>query len=312
MSSPKKYDPPEAVVGPAFSLLLNRLARSRVHVSGGVMISEEEQKIFDYGVTERKRVLEHTLALVFGQWAVYRQVISRIQSRGIRVAYGLSAFVSTGYFMGARAKRVSHEMFATIATTATNSPLGNEARVVLAELEGPDGPYFRKICRAKGFAEDIASVIADLDAQDGVDPAWDHLHPQLRLRPRLPVPVAGVEDGRTGRRESRESDSRQISMVPGRLRRSRSGQSRAGQSQIDVGKGRKEGRESDSGKWDEGEDVDDDIWGNPFDFGKASIVGGDTFEDNVEQLSDMTPSQRRAAERRERRSHGRRKPEDVE
>eukprot|EP00177_Eucheuma_denticulatum_P007928 GFKZ01014438.1.p1 GENE.GFKZ01014438.1~~GFKZ01014438.1.p1 ORF type:complete len:390 (-),score=60.30 GFKZ01014438.1:747-1916(-) len=187
MSTPQRFDPPEAVVGPAFTELMSRLARSRVRNPNEMGMSDEERKIFDYGVSERKRVLEHTLVLVFSQWAIYRQVVSRLQSRFLRISYGTGAFLSATYFLGARARRVSHEMFATIATTATNSPLGNEARVVLAELEGPDGPYFRKICSEKGFNEDLGSVIAALDAKEGRDPTADNLHPQLRLRPRLPV-----------------------------------------------------------------------------------------------------------------------------
>lgn len=220
MTSEKKYDPPEAVVTPALSQLMDRVARSRVYVRGEVGMSDEERKIFDYGVSERKRVLEHTLFLVFGQWALYRQAISRLKWRGARVAYGVAAFMSTSYFVGARAKRVSHDMFATIATTATSSALGNEARVVLAELEGPDGPYFRKVCREKGFSEDLTSVMATKDAEEDVDPASDHLHAQLRLRPRLPTgPVGGGHPPIV--RDPRRDPRREVDFRPARVQRRR-------------------------------------------------------------------------------------------
>jgi len=185
MSSPNRYDPPEAVLAPAFKELLERLRRGRQFGVGDTEITEEERKVVEYGVTERKRVLEHTLFLVFGQWAVYRQFISGLKSRGLRIGYGTASAVATVYFMRNRAMRVSHEMFSNMATMSTTSPLGNEARVILAELEGPSGPYFRRICSEKGFSEDLESVISSLDAEDDVDPTSDNLHPQLRLRPRL-------------------------------------------------------------------------------------------------------------------------------
>lgn len=327
MSSPKKYEPPETVVGPAFSELLNRLARSRVHIAGGMEMSEEEQKIFDYGVSERKRVLEHTLFLVFGQWAVYRQLISRLQSRGLRVAYGVGAVVSSGYFLGIRAKRVSHEMFATIATTATTSPLGNEARIVLAELEGPDGPYFRRICRDKSFSEDLPSVIAALDAKDGIDPASDHVHPQLRLRPRLPGPQhAHDEITRVGkareRRDMHGGAPPDVDSRPARVQRGRAYMQTADKDdRFDVDRDRRDYRESKRGPSRENvKEIEDDLWGKPFDFKKAA---GGAWDDNpgrdaaisdgpVEptpnnQSDGMTPSQRRAAERRARRMHSKKR-----
>lgn len=379
MSTPQKFDPPEAVVGPAFTELMSRLARSRVQNPKEMGMSDEERKIFDYGVSERKRVLEHTLVLVFSQWAIYRQAVSRLQSRFLRISYGTGAFLSATYFLGARARRVSQEMFATIATTATNSPLGNEARVVLAELEGPDGPYFRKICTEKGFKEDLGSVTAALDAKEGRDPTADNLHPQLRLRPRLPVGfvhgrgdqgMAGVH-GRRGRGDNSagkevEMERRDVVLdrkggsareVAGWRRenglgdigprdadeigRETMGRWGGGVKRgtevdgLEGGRGRPNGEivvRSKKGKdwphdrsvgenWEDGSG--DGLGGKPFDFASAAKGGWDNengdgwaekengsanrfgWEEEASVEREMTPGQRRAAERRRRRMRAR-------
>lgn len=389
MNRPQKFDPPETVVSPALSELMNRLARSRAHAASEMEMSDEERKIFEYGVQERKRVLENTLFLVFGQWALYRQGVSRLKSRALRVAYGVGAFLSTAYFVGARAKRVTHEMFATIATTATTSPLGNEARVVLAELEGPDGPYFRNICREKGFEEDISTVIAALDAREGVDPTADNLHPQLRLRPRLivrgvhhPKIEPGFRQGderrkRGGRREELERERRIAGAFEGRSEKEvglrMDGMSRVEQEQEQrwtqereqawaqerrrtlereqewerysgwrdngdtaaVKRGRiREGHEMTGwGNWGEGgagDRTEEDSSGKPFDFAEAAKKGWETeeqeqvkqegalddrlkeesqFEKEEKTKREMTPSQRRAAERRMKRTRARTRAE---
>lgn len=359
MNSEKKYDPPEAVVPPALSRLMDRVARSRVYVRGEVGMSDEERKIFDYGVTERKRVLEHTLFLVFGQWALYRQVISRIKWRGARIGYGVAAFTSTTYFVAARARRVSHEMFATIATTATSSALGNEARVVLAELEGPDGPYFRQVCRDKGFSEDLTSVMAAKDAEEGMDPASDHLHPQLRLRPRLPTrPIGGGQPPLA--RDPRRDPRREVDFRPARVQRSRGwgageedeeaprgGVDRGRVIRRDMRRGREQEdveriggraydfRNSESGigmtrKEKQQEDsYAEQMREKPFDFKKAADADADAAEWGVRMATDsdnapddpfvqetreaeMTPSQRRAEERRRKRMFARTKSGTTE
>lgn len=382
MNRSQKFDPPESVVGPALTELMNRLARSRTRATSEKSMSDEERKIFEYGVRERKRVLEHTLFLVFGQWALYRQGVSKLKSRALRMAYGIGAFMSTSYFIGARAKRVSHEMFATIATTATTSPLGNEARVVLAEMEGPDGPYFRKICREKGFEEDIGSVIAALDAKEGVDPTADSLHPQLRLRPRLQVGGMqhpriepglrqGEERGKGGRRgwdfererweegEFKGRGGKESGLRMGRARmaeleRERDGirgrELQRGHEQerglerekggewiedrnVFVRGGRKTGGSEPDG-WEnrEVEEKRDNLWGKPFDFTGAARSGWgaeeagqkqadekrgegnnvDVFTEEKRMGQEMTPSQRRASERRMKRVRARQRVEQED
>lgn len=185
MDLPRQYDPPEAVVAPAFRELMHRLRTAQVAGTAS-SIPDEERHLFEHGVAARRRVLEHTLLLTFAQWAVYRQAISRIPWRFARIAYGITAVASTASFTRARAARVTNDLFAHIATSPTDSAVANEARVVLAELEGPDGPFFRSVCRERGFSEDLTSVVATRDAADDhVDPMVSDVHAQLRLRPRL-------------------------------------------------------------------------------------------------------------------------------
>lgn len=350
MNDSRKFDPPEAVLAPAFKELLERLSRARQNGVGDTDITEEERKVVEYGVTERKRVLEHTLFLVFAQWAIYRQFISSAKSRQLRIAYGMFSASATMYFLRNRAMRVSHEMFANMATTSTTSPLGNEARIILAELEGPSGPYFRRICQEKGFSEDLETVINSLDAEDGVDPASDNLHPQLRLRPRL-LPDATTHPAIVTRgKESRER--KDLRGGRGRLAESNSGlgtkitaieknpgvYTRESEWQNDPElefnlptqdvwetnpfeevsrkKRTQRARERERERSAAGEEkADDDLWGKPFDFSQStkwdldnSDQGGDADakeQDGSDQTSgaenNMTPGQRRAAERRRRR-----------
>lgn len=371
MNSNQKFDPPEKVVGPALTELMNRLARSRTVTSKNMGMSDEERKIFDYGVAERKRVLEHTLFLVFGQWALYRQVVSKLNSRAIRFSYAAGAFVSTSYFIGARARRVSHEMFSTIATTGMQSPLGNEARIVLAELEGPEGPYFTKICREKKFNEDITGFIVALDAKEGVDPTADALHPQLRLRPRLisphPVTEVGASEEKSGKRAAiyrqtqlrpgETENNKSITDVPIRVGKQRGKDLEESQRPLNSGPapfprpnyegtrgnyptdsrlyGRKteteqrnswESNRTQSTSRDDEEILSDDVFRNPFDFARAAKGSSEDDSDyflhnegtqiphdvNGEEEAQMTPSQRRAAERRMKRMRARQRDSQSE
>lgn len=194
MSGQSPFQPPESVVAPAFGELLSRMRRARINAGGAAssrsemsMMNEDERKVFAYGIEERKRVVESTLTLVFGQWAVHRFAIRRINMRPVRLLYTAACVVGTVSYVRSRATKVSTEMFAKILSLPTSSPMANEARVILAEMEGPDGEYFRRVCREKGFVEDLYAIVAALDAQEGKDIQDQNLHPQLRLRPRLLV-----------------------------------------------------------------------------------------------------------------------------
>lgn len=360
MNHPTKFDPPESVVPYAFSELLNRLRKTRQAGQKGSEISAEEREVFNFGVQQRKRVLEHTLFLVFGQWAVYRQGISRLKSRGIRLAYGIGSVVSTGYFVKYRASLVTRDMFSNIVTTSTASPLGNEARIVLAELEGPDGPFFRSTCNQKGFNEDLTEVVNALDSGNEIDPNSDHLHPQFRLRPRLltnsqtahpqvvisgkqtPMKVGAQrleiqrklkekeEKDRWGFENDRDSSNNVSSRTT--LRRqpddymlgpsvewSQQQMEAAQSGNVDelTRQSRVERAKQRKTAFDRGEQIDedgkDDLWGKPFDFAHAVSPENDDWDSNdspeerqsEHELSEMTPSQRRAAERRRRRMQAR-------
>lgn len=188
--TPQHYEPAEAVVAPAFSELILRVGRARATATGNAALGGEERILFDYGVSQRRRVLEHTLFLVFAQWAVYRQFISRLSSRFVRSAYGLVAFGSTLTFARYRAALVTQDLFAHVITRNMDSALSNEARIILAELEGPYGPYFRSVCEERGFTSQYEEAVAakEVETSGDLDYQEASLHPQLRLNPRLLTP----------------------------------------------------------------------------------------------------------------------------
>lgn len=176
-----RYDPPEKVVPPAFAELLNRLSRARLSRPSNPNLPQEESVLFNYGVAKRRRVLEQTLLLILGQWITYRQVFTKFTtSRPLRIAYSFTSFLSTGAFLRYRASQVSNDLFAHIATQDTSSALANEARIVLAELEGPGGPYFKSVCQSRGFKD-----LLDNDGFQDTLQESDNVHPQLKLTPRL-------------------------------------------------------------------------------------------------------------------------------
>ncbi|KAI0561012.1 hypothetical protein FGB62_68g173 [Gracilaria domingensis] len=346
MNQPNKFDPPDSVVAPAFRELFDRLRRAQMSNKKKGEITAEERKAFEYGVAERQKVLGHSLFLVFAQWAIYRQAISRIKSRAIRLTYAMGAVVSTSWFVQRRAAKVSKDTFAHIVTTNMDSALGNEARIILAELEGPEGPYFRQVCREREFVTDFSAVPMD-DEHD------DDLHPQLRLKPRLLVEMPPHPQIMAMRRERPEKGTRsrterqdwRVTQRTSDMRRDAEG-NRSGILQTinhrrmgapakesdtleeeiqnetnlkDLFTGSEElerlkkverarQRKQAGGKFVP--DDQEDFWGKPFDFSKAarereqdndfdpySDINGFTEDDR----KPMTPSQRRAAERRLRR-----------
>lgn len=305
--STRPYEPPEEVVAPAFRELLRRLRQARAPGDG---LSDDERRVFESGVAERKKVLENTLTLVFAQWVVYRGLKTRVKSRVPRMLYGAAAAVGSLYYIRSRATRVSHEMFADIVALPTSSPTGNEARIVLAELEGPEGAYFRTVSKDRGFHEDLESVIAALDAREGLDPHEDNLHPQLRLRPRLlqdPMSNAGpgapALQGRgapqRGLQENKAGADQKLV-----LRKKRPKENERGEiERVDIA----------TAALDAG-DATDGVWARPFDFAAAAVGvaresehgeedewTGDDNDEKVEGRRNMSPSQQRAAERKVRR-----------
>lgn len=162
--------------------LLNRLSRARLSRPSNPNLPQEESILFKYGVAKRRRVLEQSVLLIIGQWITYRQVFTKFtNSRPLRTAYALTSFLSTSAFLRYRAAQVSNDLFAHIATQDTSSALANEARIVLAELEGPGGPYFKSVCQSRGFKDLLNS-----DAfEDTLQQERDNVHAQLKLTPRL-------------------------------------------------------------------------------------------------------------------------------
>lgn len=349
MDQPTSYDPPDAVVRPAFRELFERLRRARLSKSQTAQITVEERKAFEYGVAERQKVLGHSLFLVFAQWAIYRQIISRLKSRTLRLAYAMGSVISTTTFVQRRAAKVSKDTFAHIATTNTDSALGNEARIILAELEGPEGPYFRQVCREHNFVTDFSMFSLD-------DEQFD-VHPQLRLKPRLISDMPQHPQILVSRRDQADKGTRDTarpqdwrSMQPRRQDVLGTGdrsmntrepitRKKMGTLGTSVGRNTKteseeEVRESYSdlfttteelerververakerkrADWNSQKSEQDDFWGTPFDFASAAKSPEDDFENYHDSIADhgfeneneqtMTPSQRRAAERRRRR-----------
>lgn len=184
------FDPPDRVAPVAFSELLSRLGRARALKPTDATLAQEEKVIFTHGVAKRRRVLEHTVLLIFGQWLTYRQLISKLTaSRPLRSAYVAASCVSTSVFLRTRATQVSNDLFAHIATQDASNSLANEARIVLAELEGPSGPYFKKICDEKGFQQLLSSdsdaIFPTADDDRDVAGQGNANHPQFNLSPRL-------------------------------------------------------------------------------------------------------------------------------
>lgn len=377
MNNAGTYEPASEVIGPAFNELIARMRRARMLEGDPTRnpdgkLTDDERRIFEYGVEARKRVIEGSLTLIFGQWAVHRVVV-RHRPRALRVLYTACCVGGTVMFVTRRARAVSQEMFARIVSLPTSSPMANEARVILAELEGPDGPYFRAVCREKAFGEDLHAVVA-------TDPSADeeeaHIHPQLRLRPRLAPPInrrpRGLRDAtddsdddydgpvivrrdattkmptrgvpaikpiptlervREGEYDDSNNQPAWFDKLPdaypnsdsqNRPNSRRHARNEIGDVYGEDGKeqswrGRKQ--KFDDNGWndkpvgqDELGDFADDMQQKPFDFANAAGAGDWTDEgtgwlegDQRDESSYLTPSQKRAQERRERRRRAREK-----
>lgn len=369
--STRHFDPPDNVVAPAFAELLDRLRRAQHSSAPNPDLPQEERTLFHHGVAQRRRVLEHTLFLVFGQWVLYRQVVARYMSRPIRLAYACGAVMSSSAFLRYRATQVTRDLFAHIATAKPTSALANEARIVLAEMEGPEGPYFRSICQSRGFQSQFAETIAAIQAVPPDDHEQVDVHPQFRLTPRLltaemisapahpnilPPGPGRNRDQRQPAHNRRGIHDRDVSPDDGlsfpsdnmgashqqpaiQMRNrglagfpppsyqdlpdseSSSSPSVTAKTALpnavdDVSSVRRVNRRDVRGSVEKGSDHEqtESAWGKPFDFTTASgasetdyddsvVQGKDNFsrDDQNEHLSAMTPSQKRAAERRRRR-----------
>lgn len=358
MDSHTRFEPPDKVIAPAFAELLNRLHRVR---TSGTPPSQEllndERVLFNYGVAQRRRVLEHTVGLLFAQYLVYRQAVVKLtSSRPMRILYGTSSVIATTLFLRSRAAQVTNDLFAHIATQPTNSVLANEARIILAELEGPNGPYFQSICDKNNFQ--LPSDISGDSAQDNAQFAEDGgvVHPQFKLTPRLMSSESNqtsqsqnsnvhprISRGKNRANTSKRTDNQDVDYIPQdrqsprrpsaiRMRfpnaNTNINSNDADPGLADLPLPSNEDRMSDtfsppssSSFGRDNEDasdnsVGDSSWGKPFDF--AAMPDSSSSDDNTEGFSkdslssssggedgDLSPSQKRAAERRRKREAAR-------
>lgn len=334
-----RFDPPSNVVAPALAELIVRL-RTSVGTYGSRDVSgmpSPEREVFEYGLAQRQRVLSTTAVLVLGQWGLYRSVIKpRIPSQPMRALYVTGCTVGTLSLLQNRARAASEEMFARVITLPTTSPLANEARIILAELEGPMGAHFSDVCQERSFTPDLHSAVKADDTNVSV-------HPQLRLHPRLEGSQRrarrGLKNLGTGNGKKDDDDADDDTDNPHVLlrrrmdERQRQAESRVPLPPIFGNNNNDERRESSTAKsmdieWREAEptpmepmddwsnDIADDMnsnnnsnrqWSSAgFDFQSAARRDtypeqGDSGEENDSDQLSLTPSQRRAHERRERR-----------
>lgn len=339
MDGASRFDPPEAVVAPAFKELLERLRRAQLAAPPNTDLLRDERKLFEHGVAKRRRVLEHTLLLVLGQWVVYRQAVSRLSSRPLRLLVATSSVVGTAAYVRQRAALVSHDLFEHIVTAGGESALGNEAVCVLAELEGVNGPYFRQVVRRRrDVGGTFDAVVAEVEqaaeaALVGGAPDGEG-RGTLRLEPRLFT--AEVEAATRHAAAARGPPHAAGRPGAGGRQGTGTGSGAAGRGQGEVARERSAIRMAQGrGLWDaegggtdvEGvrvrisptaalparEDAPPDVeWGKAFDFSKGAAraredEGGWHADSDGDDAGGgaMTPSQRRAAERRKKRLEAR-------
>lgn len=330
---PKRFDPPEAVVPPAFAELLLRLSRARMAPRPSPTLPQEERLLFDHGVKQRRQVLEHTLCVVFAQWAIYRRFVSHVQLRPLRWGYSVAAAFASVAFVRHRAARVSRDLFEHAVTAHPSSALANEARIILAELEGPDGPYLRDVRRRRVTSDhhpDLHDSNADADADATLrssltdsymhaegDGAEGDVHPQLRLEPRLltaEVAAATPVSPMQARARLRDMATRPPAASPPVARDLDVDRSPPPLQHIRMrSRGLADLDAEDRAAVPDGPEFEP--WGKPFDF--AANAAQPAFDDGPASLYDavseddgpapITPAQRRAAERRKRRQQAQRK-----
>jgi hypothetical protein len=301
--------PSKAVVEPAVAELLVRLrrARSRPGIDHHSLLGDADRRVFALAMDKRKQVLEGALGLVLGQWALYR-VAFKQTPRPVRVAFGLGAAGVTMQYATRRATQVTHDMFVSILNLPEDSSLGNEARIVLAGLEGPDGPFY-----ASAVAEDLRKrvyerALTQVRAADAED-----VHPQLALQPRL---MRGI-----GAAPSAAEDS-----TPSLANGGSPGLQRPPRTVVNTGRGpadEDEGIDPFPALLPEGEPDDLPLHGGadrtPYDFAAATRRGqGDDADarhpldhqddDGGSDRAETGPGERRAAERALRRRRAKSRP----
>lgn len=321
----KMYDPPSKVVAPALQELMVRIAR--VRAAGGITyeLDSAEQEAFERGLEDRKNFLFQIGGLGLAQFGLWRLLKTRITGARMYLwPYRAGSFLILLGFIGNRGQALQRRTLGDFATLPSTSILGNETRRVLAELEGPDGAYFRQICNERQFYP----MYNELDTTNGRNP-----HPQLVALPRLPT-MEEMRGSKPSLGDANKSKADELVVVrSGRSpksapRDSREADRRTGTMESE----RKVEDNAPTGDWLEMDDSQQTgTPGRPYDFGLAKdrLVDFDAEslndpadyldfdfaskrEDRKErELTEaLTPSQRRARERREKRRQAREKQQE--
>jgi hypothetical protein len=160
-------------------LLRLRRARSQSGVDHKSLLGEADRAVFKIAMEKRKQVLESALSLALAQFAIYRFAL-KSAPRPLRLAFGLGSVATTTQYTTHRASQVTADMLKSVLNLPGDSLLGNEARVILAGLEGPDGPYYASVVDESLRRQIYERALTQPRAADGSD-----VHPQLLLQPRL-------------------------------------------------------------------------------------------------------------------------------
>lgn len=284
-------------------LLRLRRARSRPGVDHSAVLGDAERAVFKKAMEKRQKVLEGALGIAVAQMAVYSAAI-RTAPRPFRALYGLGCLSATTQFTRHRASTVTRDMLSSILNLPEESSLGNEARIILADLEGPDGPIY-----STTVDESVRKAIYERAlAQPRSADAGDR-HPQLFLQPRLLVNMGSVPASSA----TKPAGDRTAAVAPP-----------PPENRTVVNTGRKAAREAQE-ELDpypplpplESDDDGADVFPHgvaPYDFAAAARaatgvadVPGDSSEDRNTDSTEslLTPAQRRAAERQRRRESAR-------
>lgn len=282
-------------------LLRLRRARSRPGVDHAALLGDADRAVFKDAMDKRKQVLESAIGISVAQFGLYRFAI-RSAPRPIRVVFGFGCVSATMQYTRHRASSVTHDLLTSILNLPEESSLGNEARIILANLEGPEGPFYTSV-----VDESLRKQIYERALSQPLPADSSDVHPQLSLQPRLLSDMGSTPKTPASKSES-TSDAPMT--TPGATERTI------------VYTGRRDWRNAEENidqypalPLDENTDNLEVIpfGATPYDF--AAAARGQTQEhsssDGVRDASDgqdsaesfITPAQRRAAERAQRR-HG--------
>lgn len=166
------------VVEPVIAVLMPRIQSK--YSTSGVKDSNlhEERQLYEWNINEIKAIDRYILRTQIASWAAHHYVVRRRSNWILSLACFLGCQLISILGWTLRDRKHKDELLARFVTLPTTSAIGNEARIILAELEGPDGLYFRAACREKGFMLHFDDDVITSSFYTGE-------HPQLSLQPRL-------------------------------------------------------------------------------------------------------------------------------